>query len=81
MPRILLACATLEGQSRKTADALADEARAFGHAIEMPDLNLPHDDLDLSPCVGFIVGGSVHALHHEPALVHLVVRHLADLGA
>ncbi len=81
MTRILLAFCTVEGQSRKIADVLADEARALGHQVEMLDVSLPHDDVDIASFDGYVVGGSVHRMHHEPALITFVIEHAHELDA
>ena len=81
MARILLAYCTHEGQSRKIADALAEEARTLDHEVDMLDVSLPKEGFDPGHYDGFIVGGSVNRMRHDPALVEFVMSNLRALDA
>lgn len=79
MPSACIASASLEGQSDKIADRIAQ--RMATHGIEITRLRLPHDSgADLSSFDGIVLGGSVHVGHHARSLADFVRANSEALG-
>ena len=75
MPRILILYATVEGQTARIAERIAQRLRGQGHTAETHRAdNLP---AGLNPAAfdGVIVGSSIHYSRHPGYLCALVRRH------
>lgn len=79
MATLLIVYATTEGQTRKIARAMADEARQHGFRVEVQDAAAVPDTLDPAAFAAVIVAGSVHMGRHQSAVEHFVRHHRAAL--
>ena len=77
---ILIVYATVEGQSAKVAEFLAEHAREAGFTTEVAAADEPNAALDARRYRAVIVGGSVHEGHHSPALVRFMSRQRQTLA-
>ncbi len=75
MARLLIVYATTEGQTRKIADWLAEQARGRGHDADAHDAAALPAGLDMAGYDAAIVAGSVHMGHHQAAVEHFVKAH------
>jgi menaquinone-dependent protoporphyrinogen oxidase len=76
-PRILVAYHSVDGQTAKIAQRIAETMRAGGADVEVRDVD------DAPPPGGFdvaVVGDSIR-MHHSRALRHYVERHVEALNA
>lgn len=63
--RILIAYATTEGQTRKIAQAVADQVVELGHELELLDTARKRRDVHIDDFDAFIVAASVHQDRHQ----------------
>lgn len=81
MARILVLFATLEGQTRKISDAIADQLRSDGLQVVERDVTQLPDDLPLDGFDGVVLGGSIHVGKVQRSLRRWVRHHHAQLDA
>jgi menaquinone-dependent protoporphyrinogen oxidase len=79
MANLLLAYDTLEGQTRKIAQRLAEAFVGSGHQVRVIDLRKPPAGLSLDGYDALLVGASVHFGKHSRRLSDFVHRHQAAL--
>ena len=72
---ILIAYGTTEGQSQKIAEFMAEAVRAEGYRAELMDVSREQAAIVHPVYAGVILGGSVHAGRHSPALERFVEHH------
>lgn len=77
-PTVLLVYATTHGHTGKVAGRIAAALRGEGVEVDLRDVK---DDKDVDPADygAVIAGGSLHAGHHQRALVQWVKAHLGEL--
>jgi len=63
--KVLMAYATTEGQTRKIAQAIADQVVELGHEVELLDTARKRRDVRTDDFGGFIVAASVHQDRHQ----------------
>jgi menaquinone-dependent protoporphyrinogen oxidase len=78
---ILVAYGTTEGQTRKIAEFIAEQLRIRGHRVDLIDTATPAARQIAPDYQAAIVGGSLHQLHHQRALVHFLKDNRVWLGA
>jgi menaquinone-dependent protoporphyrinogen oxidase len=71
MSRILMLYATIEGQTGRIAERIAQVLRQRGHGVEM--LPAGGQEADLAAYDGVVIGASIHYGHH-PAFMRALVR-------
>ena len=73
MTRILITYGTIEGQTAKIAEVIADVIRDHGYEVETVDIR---DAPELIPdgFDGVIVGSSIHMSRHDKRVVKFVRR-------
>jgi len=79
MPGLLIVFGTTEGQTRRIAERMAEEARLCGFAVELHDATHLPPGLDPGSFEAVIVAGSVHVGRHQTSVSHFVHDHLASL--
>ena len=81
MPRVLIAYATSEGQTANIAHEIAGALRASGHDLLVRRVaDLPaHEPIERYDAV--VVGSSIHAGNHDPAIVAWVKQNRPALEA
>jgi menaquinone-dependent protoporphyrinogen oxidase len=72
--RVLIAHASLEGQTARIADVVGERLRALGHAVELRDAAA---GLDAAACDALIVGASVHYGAH-PRWLRVALRGVGE---
>lgn len=72
MPRTLILYTTVEGQTGRIADRVAQALRDKGHAVDVHRAETDRTGLDLRAYDGVIVGASIHYGHHPKFLTGLV---------
>lgn len=77
--RVLIVYGTIEGQTRKIAEYIAQILGEGGHVVDLRDAAAIPPDADLGPVDAFIAGGSVHQGRHPAALRHFVKAHRGTL--
>ena len=75
MASILIAYATVEGQTARICDALAQQLRAMGHAVDLIDLASRKTAPAVLPQDAVIIASSVHAGRHQDVVVHFAREH------
>ena len=80
MGDVLLVCATTHGHTAKIAAGIAEALRAGGLGVDLRDVR-DASDIAAADHEGVIVGASVHAGHHQRAIVNWVKNHRAALEA
>ncbi len=63
--KVLMAYATTEGQTRKIAQAIADQIVELGHEVELLDTARKRRDVHIDDFDAFIVAASVHQDRHQ----------------
>jgi menaquinone-dependent protoporphyrinogen oxidase len=81
MARILLLYSTVEGQTARIAQRIAQELRDRGHAVEAREAGVNGQTLDLSAYEAVLIGASIHYGRHPAHLRTLVRRHREALAA
>ncbi len=82
MQPILVAYASMEGQTRKIAEFIAERLRIRGHRVDLVDTAQRQAVEAVTPVyLGSILGASVHQQKHPTPLLHFVKRNHAWLGA
>jgi menaquinone-dependent protoporphyrinogen oxidase len=79
MHKLLIIYGTTEGQTRKIAQYLADEAHNFGYTSQLCDSTMLPDDLNLSHFTKVVVAASVHIERHQASIEHFVRQNLPAL--
>ena len=81
MQPILVAYATVEGQTRKIAEFIAERLRVRGHRVDLVDTATPAAQ-QLTPIYQAVVlGGPLHQHKHPASLGHFAKRNQAWLSA
>jgi menaquinone-dependent protoporphyrinogen oxidase len=60
MPGVLLLYATVEGQTARIAERLANRLRGRGIDVDLLDVDVRPADLDIASYAGVLVGASIH---------------------
>ena len=81
MQPILVVYATVEGQSRKIAEFIAERLRVRGHRVDLVDAATAAAEQVTPVYQGAILGGSVHQLKHPAALADFIKRNHTWLAA
>src|SRR4051794_29817732 len=76
-PRIAIIYHSLEGQTIRIAEHIAERERARG--VDVVVTSVESAPASFSSFDGIMIGGSVHAGKHSPELVSFVEKHLPDL--
>lgn len=79
MPNVLLVYATNHGHTGKIATRIAEVMRADGATVELRQIGVASDP-DPAEYDVVILGGSVHAGHHQRSLVDFAKRHARVLS-
>ena len=79
MSRFLIAYASTHGHTAKIAHRIADVIRAESHTVDIRD-DLTEADPDVMAYDAVVIGASIHAGHHQPALVEWTKRHFFQLS-
>jgi menaquinone-dependent protoporphyrinogen oxidase len=79
MQPILVAYATVEGQSRKIAEFIAERLRIRGHRVDLVDTASPAAAQVQPIYQAAFLGGSVHYERHPASLAHFIKANLAWL--
>ena len=77
MSNLLVVYATTHGHTGRIAERIADVISADGHKAELAEVGADPDVFDRD---AVIVGGSIHAGHHQRELVDWARRHRATLA-
>lgn len=72
MQPILVAYASIEGQTRAIADFIAERLRIRGHRVDLVDTASPAAQGLVPAYQGAILGGPVHQHRHPAPLLHFV---------
>jgi menaquinone-dependent protoporphyrinogen oxidase len=80
MPSVLLLYATNHGHTAKIATRVAEILRTHGATVDVRDV-ASAGDIDPSAYDVAILGGSIHAGHHQRPLLDYAKRHAAALSA
>ena len=81
MARVLILYATVEGQTERVAEKIADLLRGAGHRVDLQRARRAQEAFDPGAFDGVIVGASVHYGRHPGYLRALLRRQQAALGA
>ena len=81
MQPILVAYATVEGQTRAVAQFIAERLRIRGHRVDLIDTATPAAQAVTPIYQGAILGGPVHQQQHPAALRHFIKLNHAWLKA
>lgn len=79
MAKFLILYATVEGQTRKIAEFVADHLKKRRNAVDLVDATDAPLDLDPSQFDAVLVASPVHMDHHHGAVVHFVKKHVVAL--
>jgi len=79
MPKLLIAYGTMEGQTAKIANRIAEVAREKGYLVDVVDAKNRNGSGVTTDVTAIIVGASLHAGHYENYLVNWVKAYRADL--
>lgn len=77
--KVLMAYATTEGQTRKIAQAVADQVVELGHEVELLDTARKRRDVRTDDFDSFIVAASVHQDRHQDEIEVFVTACLDSL--
>jgi menaquinone-dependent protoporphyrinogen oxidase len=80
MAQILVAYATVEGQTRKIAQHVADYLTRRRNGVRLVDLASPPENLDLAAFDAVILAASVHAKRHHAAAAHFAAQNADALS-
>jgi menaquinone-dependent protoporphyrinogen oxidase len=80
MPKILVTCATTHGHTGRIAERIAAALEQHGAGVELHQLNTHDPQPEPRNYDAVIVGGSIHAGHHQRELLEWVERHRTGLG-
>jgi menaquinone-dependent protoporphyrinogen oxidase len=78
---ILILYATLEGQTEKVAERMAQVLRNKGHQVTSQSAERIQDNFNLDSFEAAILGGSIHMGHHPKFLKNFVSQHLDWLNS
>lgn len=81
MQPILVAYGSIEGQTRKIAEFIAERLRFRGHRVDLVDTSTPAAQQVPPVYQAAIAGGSVHQHRHQRALEHFLKDNRVWLGA
>ena len=81
MPRILIAYATIDGQTARVAERMAATLRGAGHDVTVRRADAAEVGAELGRQDAIIVGGGIRYGHHAPALERMVRARLAELAS
>jgi menaquinone-dependent protoporphyrinogen oxidase len=79
--KVLIAYATIEGQTRKIAEKIADQIRERGHVAESVDMERTRRNISVNDFDAVIIAASVHQQHHQDTVESFVGAHRAALEA
>jgi menaquinone-dependent protoporphyrinogen oxidase len=79
MPRIAVIYHTMDGQTHKIADRIAEIARGDGADVDIFPVSGAPDSLDGYDSV--VIGGPIHMAHHHKDLLSFIRAHAAELAA
>lgn len=79
MRKLLIVYGTTEGQTRKIAAYLAEEARGLNYDRDLHDVQAIPDNLELSQFTKIIVAASVHMERHQENVAEFVKKYRSDL--
>ncbi|HKJ95718.1 MAG TPA: flavodoxin domain-containing protein [Gammaproteobacteria bacterium] len=74
MSDILVIFASVEGQTRRIADAVAERLRSRGHRVAVIDATRPPRSMPVGRYAAVILGGSVHYGRHPRRLLAIARR-------
>jgi menaquinone-dependent protoporphyrinogen oxidase len=80
MPRILVLYASTHGHTAKIAARIAAALEADGATVDLQELNANTSQPALPDYDAIILGGSVHAGHHQRGLIKWAERHHTALA-
>jgi menaquinone-dependent protoporphyrinogen oxidase len=80
MAKILVAYATVEGQTRKVAQHVADHLSRRRNEVRLVDLAARPSDLDPTAFDAIFVAASVHMGRHNAAATHFAAQHADALS-
>ena len=80
MSSILILYTSIEGQTARIAERMAQTLRELGHSVETTRADGRGVNLQLARFDGVIVGASIHYGHHPAPLLALVRRHREPLS-
>jgi menaquinone-dependent protoporphyrinogen oxidase len=78
--KILVAYATVEGQSRKIAQFIADHLSRRRNEVKLLDLTVKADDVDVAGFDAAVLAASVHVGRHHAAAAHFASDHADALS-
>jgi menaquinone-dependent protoporphyrinogen oxidase len=79
--KVLIAYATIEGQTRKIAEKIADQICELGHVAELVEINREFHNIDVADFKAVVVAASVHQRAHQDAIEDFVVACRVALSA
>lgn len=80
MTDLLVVFASFEGQTRKIAKAIADEARIRGYTVDLQEASGLPDDFSVSPYRAVIVAAPIHQEHYPRSVGHFICTHRAEMA-
>ena len=80
MKPVLVLYASTHGHTAKIATRVAEALEHAGHAVDLRRVDA-HDEPSPADYAAVVVGGSIHAGHHQRELVGWVRRHATSLSA
>lgn len=79
--RIILIYGTVEGQTKKITEHMADQFKSKGHDVDIVEAAAEAAEVpDLSSAQAVVVAASVHQKAHNEAVVDFVLAHKATLS-
>lgn len=79
MRKLLIVYGTTEGQTRKIAEYLAEEARGLHYDRDLYEVSTVPDNLQLSLFSKIIIAASVHMERHQESIAQFVKKYRSDL--
>jgi menaquinone-dependent protoporphyrinogen oxidase len=79
--KVLIVYATIEGQTRKIAEKIANQIRELGHVAELVDIDRKFHNINVDHFDAVIIAASVHQHAHQEAIEGFVVACRAALKA
>jgi len=76
---ILILYATVEGQTARIAERVAQKLRARGHAADVHPIDLASPRIESGKYDGVVLGASIHYGHHARGVQSTVRRHRSSL--
>jgi len=81
MPKALLVYGSIEGQTHKIEEVMAEHFRARGWEADVLDGHAVPDSLDLAQYNAVVVGAPIHGGRHPAAIAKFAAAHRAALEA